>query len=130
MIHCMSGRRSEMVAQHAIELGFKNVYSLVGGFKEWQAEKLPVLPYENNHSPWVHTIFEKETETAQYIVTDVETKEAYIIDPVLDYDPFSATVRPSSAKKIIEFVTKYGLNVTKIIDTHVHAVSKHSPMFE
>ncbi|KAI9494120.1 metallo-beta-lactamase family protein [Zychaea mexicana] len=102
-------------------MGFKDVYNLVGGFKQWSGENLPVLQYDNNHSPWVHTVFEKETETAQYIVTDVESKEAYIIDPVLDYDPFSATVRPTMAKKILEFITKHNLSVTKIIDTHVHA---------
>ncbi|KAI9275685.1 beta-lactamase-like protein [Phascolomyces articulosus] len=102
-------------------MGFKDVYNLVGGFKQWRSDDLPVLPFENNHSPWVHTIFEKETETAQYIVTDIETKEAYIIDPVLDYDPFSATVRPTMAKQILEFIEKHNLNVTKIIDTHVHA---------
>ncbi|KAI7847999.1 beta-lactamase-like protein [Circinella umbellata] len=102
-------------------MGFKDVYNLVGGFKQWSSDELPVLAYNNNHSPWVHTIFEEETETAQYIVTDIETKEAYIIDPVLDYDPFSASVRPSMAKRILDFIEKHNLNVTKIIDTHVHA---------
>ncbi|KAI8137246.1 beta-lactamase-like protein [Fennellomyces sp. T-0311] len=102
-------------------MGFKDVYNLVGGFKQWKADELPVLAFSDNHSPWVHTIFEKETETAQYIVTDIETKEAYIIDPVLDWDPFATTVRPTMAKRIIDFVTKNNLNVTKIIDTHVHA---------
>lgn len=143
VFHCMSGRRSAAAAEHALKLGFKDVYNLVGGFKQWREENLPVLPFNNNHSPWVHTIFEPETETAQYIVTDLgkpegpssllawltliqsalATKEAYVIDPVLDYDPFAALVRPVMAKKIIDFVTKHGLNVTKIIDTHVHAVS-------
>lgn len=54
---------------------------------------------------------------------NTETKEAYIIDPVLDYDPFSSTVHPSTAKRIIQFTEKYDLKVSKIIDTHVHAVS-------
>jgi glyoxylase-like metal-dependent hydrolase (beta-lactamase superfamily II) len=53
----------------------------------------------------------------------LETKEAFIIDPVLNYDPFSSTVHPLMAKSLIQFVEKYQLNVTKIIDTHVHAVS-------
>ncbi|KAI8388833.1 beta-lactamase-like protein [Radiomyces spectabilis] len=75
----------------------------------------------NNHSPWVHTIFEPDTETAQYVVTDLETREAYIIDPVLDYDPFGGTVQGMMAEKILKFVQQHQLNVTKIIDTHVHA---------
>lgn len=120
----MSGRRSSIVATKLAEsFGFKSVYNLEGGFKQWVADKLPVRPFANNHSPWVHLVFELETETAQYVVTDLYTKEAYIIDPVLDYDPFTATVHPTSAKQLLEFVNKHGLNVTKIIDTHVHAVS-------
>ncbi|KAL0087670.1 beta-lactamase-like protein [Phycomyces blakesleeanus] len=119
VFHCMSGRRSRSVGDIAVELGFKNVYNLEGGWKA--ADTIPHQPYAKNHSPWVHTIFEKETETAQYVVTDIETREAYIIDPVLDYDPFSSCVHPSTAKQIIEFVRKHKLNITKIIDTHVHA---------
>lgn len=53
----------------------------------------------------------------------IETKEAFIIDPVLDYDPFSNNVHPLLANAIIQFVENHGLNVSKIIDTHVHAVS-------
>ncbi|KAI7897761.1 beta-lactamase-like protein [Cokeromyces recurvatus] len=77
--------------------------------------------FMNNHSPWVHTLFDIDTETAQYVVTDLESKEAFIIDPVLNYDPFSCTVSPLLAKSLISFIEKYQLNVTKIIDTHVHA---------
>ncbi|KAI8383055.1 metallo-beta-lactamase [Blakeslea trispora] len=74
-----------------------------------------------NHSPWVHTLFEPETETAQYIVTDLETREAVIIDPVLNYDPFTASVSPLTAKALVQFIQEHELKVTKIIDTHVHA---------
>ena len=52
-----------------------------------------------------------------------ETKEAFIVDPVLNYDPFSSTVHPLLAKTLMRFIEKYELNVSKIIDTHVHAVS-------
>ncbi|KAI8881665.1 beta-lactamase [Backusella circina FSU 941] len=75
----------------------------------------------NNHSPWVHTLFEVETETAQYVITDLETREAYIVDPVLDYDPFASTVHPTMANSLLRFIEQHELNVTKIIDTHVHA---------
>lgn len=68
MFHCKSGRRSQEAAKIAEKLGFKNVYDLEGGLKEWQG---PVQPFMNNHSPWVHTVFDTETETAQYVVTDL-----------------------------------------------------------
>ncbi|KAI7884564.1 Metallo-hydrolase/oxidoreductase [Lichtheimia hyalospora FSU 10163] len=121
VVHCMSGRRSHEVTQLAMEMGIKNSYNMVGGFKQWLADELPYEPYNNNHSPWVHTIFEPETETAQYVVADIETKEAYVIDPVLDYDAFAGTVRPNTAKSVLDYIQKRKFHVTKIIDTHVHA---------
>ncbi|KAI8328534.1 beta-lactamase-like protein [Choanephora cucurbitarum] len=118
VFQCMSGRRSDEAAKMADQLGFDHVYSLQGGLNAWDG---PVQPFMNNHSPWVHAIFEPETETAQYVVTDLETKEAVIIDPVLNYDPFTSSVFPLTAKAMAQFVEQYELNVTKIIDTHVHA---------
>ncbi|KAL7310579.1 hypothetical protein PS15m_010064 [Mucor circinelloides] len=118
VFQCMSGRRSDEAAIIAQKLGFEDVYSLEGGIKGWNG---PVQPFMNNHSPWVHTVFDAETETAQYVVTDLETKEAFIVDPVLNYDPFSSTVHPLLAKTLMQFIEKYELNVSKIIDTHVHA---------
>ncbi|KAG2231464.1 hypothetical protein INT48_007537 [Thamnidium elegans] len=118
VFQCMSGRRSDEAAILAQKHGFEDTYSLTGGLKAWDG---PIQPFMDNHSPWVHTIFDTETETAQYVVTDLETKEAYIIDPVLDYDSFSSTVHPLTAKSLIQFTEKYELNVSKIIDTHVHA---------
>lgn len=52
----------------------------------------------------------------------LESRETVLIDPVLDYDPFSGTVKADSGKQLIDFVEKNKLNVTRIIDTHVHAV--------
>ncbi|KAG1451165.1 hypothetical protein G6F46_010239 [Rhizopus delemar] len=95
VFHCQSGRRSDEATLLAGKLGYENCFSLTGGMNEWKG---PVEPFMNNHSPWVHTILEKETETAQYVVTDLVTKEAYIIDPVLDYDPFGPSVNTLSAK--------------------------------
>ncbi|GAA5802431.1 hypothetical protein HPULCUR_007896 [Helicostylum pulchrum] len=118
VFQCMSGRRSDEAAILAEKHGFKDTWSLTGGLKAWGG---PIQPFMDNHSPWVHSIFDNDTETAQYIVTDLETKEAYIIDPVLDYDPFSSTVHSLMAKRLIQFTEKYDLKVSKIIDTHVHA---------
>ncbi|KAI9266085.1 hypothetical protein BY458DRAFT_540380 [Sporodiniella umbellata] len=118
VFHCRSGRRSDDAAIIAESLGYKKCFSLEGGMDEWKG---PVNPFMNNHSPWVHTVFEKETETAQYVVTDLVTKEAHIIDPVLDYNPFSVKVHTSSADELLRFVEKHELNITKIIETHVHA---------
>ena len=86
----MSGRRSDEAAKMANQLGFEYVYSLQGGMNAWDG---PVQPFMNNHSPWVHTIFEPETETAQYVVTDLG-KEKEKINSTADFiDSLFFTIR-------------------------------------
>jgi 3-mercaptopyruvate sulfurtransferase SseA len=58
-----------MAATKALEAGFTNVYNLEGGLTAWKAE-YPLEPFQKNHSPTVHTILDKATDTAQYVVTD------------------------------------------------------------
>lgn len=36
LVYCYHGISSQSVAQHLIEQGFKNVFSLLGGFEAWQ----------------------------------------------------------------------------------------------
>ncbi|KAI4526190.1 Metallo-hydrolase/oxidoreductase [Schizophyllum commune Loenen D] len=57
----------------------------------------------------------------QYVVTDPSTKDAVLIDTVLDYDPASGTLSTSTADGILAFVRNHALNVTKILETHAHA---------
>ncbi|CAM0137874.1 hypothetical protein VKS41_001093 [Umbelopsis sp. WA50703] len=120
VFQCASGRRSYIAANKAIEAGFTNVFNLDGGLSEWQ-KHYPLQPFQNNHSPTVHTILDEATDTAQYIITDEETRETVIIDPVLDYDAFAGTVKADTAKELIAYIKANELNVTRIIDTHVHA---------
>lgn len=42
ILHCASGGRSALAAQTLLELGYKNVAHLDGGFKAWQAEGKPI----------------------------------------------------------------------------------------
>lgn len=46
-----------------------------------------------------------------------------MIDSVLDYDPLGGIVYPETASALVDFVHQHDLRVTKVIDTHVHAVS-------
>ncbi|SAM04482.1 hypothetical protein [Absidia glauca] len=121
VFQCRSGRRSQWAAQLALDQGFTDVSNMEGGLLRWVAESLPVQPFSKNHSPWVHAILEPETNTAQYIVTDLETREAYVIDSVLDYNPLEGVVKPTTARKLVDFIKNLDLNVTKVIETHVHA---------
>ncbi len=71
--------------------------------------------------PEVHGFFDEVTFTVTYVVVDPETRNAAIIDPVLDYDFRSGRTGTDSADKVLAFVKEQGLTVPWILDTHVHA---------
>lgn len=65
--------------------------------------------------------FDSQTFTMTYILYSPDTKEAVIIDPVLDYDQYSASIDLSSIDKIDEFLKKNELTISYILETHAHA---------
>jgi glyoxylase-like metal-dependent hydrolase (beta-lactamase superfamily II) len=69
----------------------------------------------------VEAFFDRRTSTLTYVVHDLETKDAVIIDPVLDYDPVGVRVFHDSADAIVAFVREHGLTVRGVLDTHAHA---------
>lgn len=71
--------------------------------------------------PIVHTIFEPKTSTWQYVVSDPETKDAVIIDSVLDYDPASNTIGNTTAEALLALISGHGYNIVAILETHAHA---------
>ncbi len=88
---------------------------------------LASTPYRTYHprdcdgSPIVHSFFDDATSTWTYIVADVKTSLAIIIDPVLDYDPSSAEVGANTANALVAFVHQAGYEIVRIMETHVHA---------
>ncbi|KAK7057196.1 beta-lactamase-like protein [Favolaschia claudopus] len=71
--------------------------------------------------PVVFAFFEPRTSTWQYIVSDPVTKDAALIDTVLDYDPASGTVSTRTSDGILPFIEKEGLHIKYILETHAHA---------
>jgi len=71
--------------------------------------------------PTIAGFFDEATFTVSYVVHDAESREAAIIDSVLDYDPASGTTGFESADRIIEYVTSNNLKVTWVLETHAHA---------
>lgn len=69
----------------------------------------------------VKEFFDKATWTLTYIVYDVNSKDAVIIDPVWDYDPAGSKMSTQSAQEVLDFVKKNNLNVHFILETHAHA---------
>jgi glyoxylase-like metal-dependent hydrolase (beta-lactamase superfamily II) len=71
--------------------------------------------------PTVSPFFHKPTSTWTYVVADPETRDAVIIDPVLDYDWRSGRTGTASADLIVAHCGNGRLRVTWILETHAHA---------
>jgi len=69
----------------------------------------------------VQEFYDEKTNTLTYLVYDPSSKDALIIDPVLDYDPKSSKVQYRSAEELLDEAKKLGLNVHYIFETHAHA---------
>jgi glyoxylase-like metal-dependent hydrolase (beta-lactamase superfamily II) len=69
----------------------------------------------------VQTYFDPATFTLSYVVYDETTKDAVIIDPVLDYDPAGAETSTASAEQLVAFARANRLRVHYILETHAHA---------
>ena len=74
-----------------------------------------------NIKPEVQCFFDKDSNTASYIVIDKISKKCAIIDSVLDFDYFSGEISFSNADKLILFIKKNKLKVKWLIETHIHA---------
>lgn len=61
------------------------------------------------------------TWTLTYVVYDEHSKDAVIIDPVLDLDTTPWRTFTDSIDKVAAFVAAEGLKVHWVLDTHVHA---------
>lgn len=65
--------------------------------------------------------FDTQTSTYSYVVHAKGNEQCAIIDPVLDYDPFSATTSTTSAQELIDYIKEKKLSLQWIIETHAHA---------
>jgi len=71
--------------------------------------------------PEIRGFFDDQTNTITYLVWDSATRDAAVIDPVLDYDPIDGTVDTCSAEKVLNAAAKLGLTITHVLETHAHA---------
>lgn len=73
------------------------------------------------NKPDIHARFEAVTATWQYIVADRETRDAVVIDSVLDFNPVSNQISTDTANGLLGLISKHNLTVTRILETHAHA---------
>jgi glyoxylase-like metal-dependent hydrolase (beta-lactamase superfamily II) len=66
-------------------------------------------------------VFDPESCTYSYLVSDLMTRRCAIIDPVLDYDAAAARISYARADLLVEHVRDNGLVLEWILETHVHA---------
>ena len=71
--------------------------------------------------PQVTGFYDKPTGSIQYIVADPATGRCAIIDPVLDFDEKSGATSTRNADALLDFVSRNGLAVEWVLDTHPHA---------
>ena len=71
--------------------------------------------------PVVHAFFESQSFTYSYLVWDPLSKEAAVIDPVLDFDAASGSTSTNSVQQIMAKVKEHNLTVQWLLETHVHA---------
>lgn len=71
--------------------------------------------------PVIKTFFDEATFTATHVVHDPATRQAAIIDSVLDFDQASGATATIGAQKIVDYVTAENLSVSWILETHAHA---------
>jgi glyoxylase-like metal-dependent hydrolase (beta-lactamase superfamily II) len=71
--------------------------------------------------PEVAGFFDPATFTVTYVVHDPATREAAIVDSVLDFDPNSGRTSTASADTVIDYVNSHNLKVMWLLETHAHA---------
>jgi glyoxylase-like metal-dependent hydrolase (beta-lactamase superfamily II) len=71
--------------------------------------------------PLVKAFFDQPTFTVTYVVHDPATREAAVIDSVLDYDPDAGRTSTRSADQVIAYLKAERLKVAWLIETHAHA---------
>ena len=69
----------------------------------------------------IQPFYDERTATMTYVVFDENTRDAVVIDPVLDYEPIGSRIWTESADVVVDFVKTEDLRVHYILETHAHA---------
>lgn len=78
-------------------------------------------PVNTSVKPDVSAHFDEATNTVSYIVTDLASNHCAVIDSVMDIDYAAGRITYGAADALIAEITKRGLTLDWIIETHVHA---------
>jgi glyoxylase-like metal-dependent hydrolase (beta-lactamase superfamily II) len=72
-------------------------------------------------APIIRAFFDEPTNTVSYLVADPATRQAAVIDPVLDYDHKGGHVTTDSVEAILAAASEAGYTIVWALETHAHA---------
>ncbi|OWQ48320.1 MBL fold metallo-hydrolase [Roseateles noduli] len=84
----------------------------------------PVPSDDSPDRPTAFTIgafHDERTGTVSYVLADPATRQAAIVDPVLDFDLKSGRTSTIQADRLLAHLAEAGLTVQWILETHAHA---------
>jgi glyoxylase-like metal-dependent hydrolase (beta-lactamase superfamily II) len=72
-------------------------------------------------APEVCGFFDNATNAVTYLVWDDASREAVVVDPVLDFDPASGRVHHNSVETVLQASRSRALRIAYVLETHAHA---------
>lgn len=69
----------------------------------------------------IRPFFDKRTSTLTYVVYDPRSRDAIVIDPVLDYDAGASATSTESVEQVVRFLNELQLKLHYVLETHAHA---------
>jgi len=69
----------------------------------------------------IKAFFDSRTSTLTYVVWDPDSRDAVVIDPVLDYDEAASVTFTESVDAVLGFVAEQRLRPHCVLETHAHA---------
>ncbi len=69
----------------------------------------------------IQHFYDPATYTLTYVVFDPDTRDAVVIDPVLDYDPVGSRTATDNVAAVERFLREHGLRLHWVLETHAHA---------
>jgi glyoxylase-like metal-dependent hydrolase (beta-lactamase superfamily II) len=69
----------------------------------------------------IEPFYDSRTNTLTYVVFDTASRDAVVIDPVLDYNPATGTTWTESFDQAAAYIESEQLRVHYVLETHAHA---------
>ena len=69
----------------------------------------------------IEAFYDPTSHNITYVVFDTDTRDAIIIDPVLDYNPVGSQTSLAFIDKVFAYVEAEKLKVNWVLETHAHA---------